>query len=148
MNHTKFSVCLFSLLVLGASACVSRQVPTPVISGVEIVVVRVKSDTNAFPRILDSAQVAAIVAFANERREKYGNPWFGTPIPTVEAVFYQSDSARAPLGYFGTGPSFFHRIGFGLGSGSFATRSAKSEEVREFLRLLNVPDTVVFRRRQ
>ena len=87
--------------------------------------------SKALVKITDPQVVFQIVAFVDSRRTGWETPWYGIPVPTVRAEFFNGAHFK---GSFGSGANFFetHR------EGVFCSQSASSSEVRGFLDLLGV----------
>jgi len=117
------------LITLALSGCETHSFP----SLQNVTRIDVRTNLNApIAAVTDQSQIASVMAFVNARPDKWEAPWYGVPVPTVVANFYQETTF---LGHFGVGANFFatHR------SGDFFSRPASEAERREFMRLLGVP---------
>jgi hypothetical protein len=122
------------LSLVGCSARTSRP-DFPELSSVQRVVV-VIDGRDTLPAITAPDRVSEIVAFVNDRRDGWGAPWAGVPVPRIRAAFYRDTSARGAMRYFGAGSGFFESSSQ---PGDFASRAATETEVTEFLRLVGAP---------
>jgi hypothetical protein len=127
--------CTAILSIAACSAPASRP-PFPELASVERVVV-VVDGRDTLPPITAPGRISEIVAFVNDRREGWGAPWSGVPIPRVRAAFYGDTSTRGAIRYFGAGPGFFESSSQ---PGDFASRPAAETEITEFLRLVGAPE--------
>jgi hypothetical protein len=82
-------------------------------------------------KITDPQAVTQIVAFVDSRRKGWETPWYGIPVPTVTAEFFDGAQFK---GSFGSGTNFFETQREGV----FCSQSASPSEVRRFLDLLGV----------
>ena len=82
-------------------------------------------------KITDEQVVVQIVAFVDSRRTGWETPWYGIPVPTITAEFFNGTQFK---GSFGSGTNFFETQREGV----FCSRSASPSEVRRFLDLLGV----------
>jgi hypothetical protein len=84
-------------------------------------------------KITDQQVVFRIVAFVDSRGTGWETPWYGIPVPTVTAKFFNDAQFK---GSFGSGTNFFetHR------EGVFCSQSASPSDVRRFLDLLGVDE--------
>jgi hypothetical protein len=90
---------------------------------------------DTLPPLVDSARLADLTAFVNDRRKGWGTPWAGVPIPRISVAFYRRDD-HGPIHHFGAGPGFFEASSR---PGNFASRVASDSEVATFLRLIGAP---------
>jgi hypothetical protein len=81
--------------------------------------------------VTDQQVVYQIVAFVDSRRTGWETPWYGIPVPTITAEFFNGTQFK---GSFGSGTNFFETQREGV----FCSRSASPSEVRRFLDLLGV----------
>jgi hypothetical protein len=128
------------LSVLACSASATRQ-EFPELSTVQRVVV-VVDGRDTLPAITASDRIAEIVAFVNDRRDGWGAPYAGVPVPRIRAGFYRDTSAQGVIRYFGAGPGFFESS---TTHGDFASRAATETEITEFLRLVGAPPDAIGR---
>jgi len=84
-------------------------------------------------KISDAKQIAAIVAFIDQRNGNWGTPWYGIPAPRVDAGFHDGDKVK---GHFGVGRNFFEC----QRDGAFFSKDASAPEIEEFLKLIDVDD--------
>jgi hypothetical protein len=105
-----------------------------------IEVVETKRPQGVVKEIDDPRQVARIIAFVNANRTGYREPWFGEPLPPIDVNFYER---RRYKGHFGVGPEFFeiHR-----GTITFLSRPASFEEVRQFMELIGLDQSMLWLR--
>src|ERR1700735_2679695 len=82
-------------------------------------------------KITDQQVVFQIVSFFDSRRTDWETPWYGIPVPTVTAEFFDGAQFK---GSFGSGANFFETQREGV----FCSQSASPSEVRRFLDLLGV----------
>jgi hypothetical protein len=82
-------------------------------------------------KITEQQVVLQIVAFVDSRRTGWQTPWYGIPVPTVTAQFFNGAQFK---GSFGSGANFFETQREGV----FCSQSASPSEVRRFLDLLGV----------
>lgn len=128
----------FALLL---AACASSMRDFPAWNGVTRVriVATTREHGDVVKEIDDPAQVEKIVAFANANLTGYHEPWLGEPLPPIEVAFYDR---RLYRGHFGVGPDFFeiHR-----GEITFMSRPASYQQVREFMELIGLDESVLSR---
>jgi hypothetical protein len=128
------------LSILACSASATRE-EFPELSAVQRVVV-VMGSRDTLPAITAPDRIAEIVAFVNDRRDGWGAPYAGVPVPRVRAGFYRNTSAQGAVRYFGAGPGFFEASNQ---PGDFASRAATETEITEFLRLVGAPPDAIGR---
>ena len=116
---------------LACAACAPAPPPMPLLQETERVEVKADGGGTTLATITEPAKVDALVAFVNSRREGWGTPWAGVPVPRVDAYFYGAKFQ----GSFGAGPGFFET----QRAGGFWSRDAADDEVAEFARLAGVP---------
>lgn len=80
--------------------------------------------------IRDPERISALIAFTNDLLEGWGTPWYGAPVPKVEAHFYDGDK---PAGTLCAGKNFFAR-----GPATLLSRKASRSEIMRFLELVEV----------
>jgi hypothetical protein len=107
--------------VIALFGCDGRTLP--VFNGITRVEVRTNHDS--LGSIVDSQQIARIVAFANARREKWTQPWAGVPIGTLGVTFF---AGRNVQGSFSAGDDFFEA----QQDGNWFSRNATPAEVAEW----------------
>jgi hypothetical protein len=110
------------------------------VTRVRIIITTASTRGDLVKEIDDPAQVGKIVAFANGNLTGYAEPWFGEPLPPIEANFYDR---RLYKGHFGVGANFFeiHR-----GQMTFMSKPASDHAVREFMELIGVDQSILDRR--
>lgn len=103
----------------------------PALAGISQVELKGEGGKLVIATITEPAKIEALVAFVNARRDGWGTPWHGVPVPRVRADFRGAEFQ----GNFGAGPGFFttHR------AGGFWSRDASEEDLAEFARLAGVP---------
>jgi hypothetical protein len=103
------------------------------------IIITTREHGDVVKEIDDRALVDKIVAFANANLTGYHEPWMGEPLPPVEVAFYDR---RLYRGHFGVGTDFFeiHR-----GEVTFMSRPASYEQVREFMELIGLDESVLSR---
>jgi hypothetical protein len=84
-------------------------------------------------KITDEQVVSQIVAFVDSRRTGWETPWYGIPVPTVTAEFFNGAQFK---GSFGSGANFFETQREGV----FCSQSASPSEVQRFLGRLGVDE--------
>jgi hypothetical protein len=84
-------------------------------------------------KVTDQQVVYQIVAFVDSRRTGWETPWYGIPVPTIRAEFFNGAQFK---GSFGSGTNFFETQREGV----FCSRSASPSEVRRFLDRLGVDE--------
>jgi hypothetical protein len=89
--------------------------------------------TNELVKITDQQVVFQIVAFVDSRRTGWETPWYGIPVPTIRAEFFNGAQFK---GSFGSGTNFFET----QREGAFCSQSASPSDVRRFLDLLGVDE--------
>ena len=67
-----------------------------------------------------------------------GAPWYGVPVPTIVADFYDGETFK---GHLGVGSSFFET----QREGDFWSKSAPRSEIQQFLSLVGVSEKQVFK---
>lgn len=118
-------------VALACAACAPAPPPMPLLQGTERVEVKADGGGTTLATITEPAKVDALVAFVNARREGWGTPWAGVPVPRVRADFYGAKFQ----GHFGAGPGFFET----QRAGGFWSRDADDDEIAVFARLAGVP---------
>ena len=121
------------VLVLAATsiACGHPEPPLPSLSGTS----RIEVNNTRGERlgvIEEPARVALICSFVTERRSGWEAPWYGVPVPSVNAVMFEGSRLKLS---FGAGGAFFSA----QYSGTFASRPASAQEVAAFRALLASP---------
>jgi len=103
------------------------------------VVITTREHGDVVKEIDDPAVVDKIVSFANSNLTGYHEPWLGEPLPPIEVAFYDR---RLYRGHFGVGTDFFeiHR-----GEMTFMSRAASYQQVREFMELIGLDESVLSR---
>jgi hypothetical protein len=134
---------LLFLPTLWIAACASSVRDFPAwerVTRVRIIITTASTRGDLVKEIDDPAQVGKIVAFANGNLTGYAEPWFGEPLPPIEANFYDR---RLYKGHFGVGANFFeiHR-----GQMTFMSKPASDHAVREFMELIGVDQSILDRR--
>jgi hypothetical protein len=134
---------LLLLPTLWIAACASSVRDFPAwerVTRVRIIITTASTRGDLVKEIDDPAQVEKIVAFANGNLTGYAEPWFGEPLPPIEANFYDR---RLYKGHFGVGANFFeiHR-----GQMTFMSKPASDQAVREFMELIGVDQSILDRR--
>jgi hypothetical protein len=84
--------------------------------------------------IRDHEAISRIVAFVDARSDLWKIDAVGVPVAQVAARFYDGDKYK---GFFGAGRSFFETNRVCL----FCSRNASSEEVRAFLKLVEMDES-------
>jgi hypothetical protein len=125
-------IALGGLIFLGTTAC-SDAPPAPLLENVVWIGVRTNHGLDSVPTIRDSTKVAALVAFANARRDELYNAFPEIPVPRVTASFCAT--GRDPIGALSAGKGFFLVWPSG---GEHAVRDASPADLEEFARLLGV----------
>ena len=121
------------ICALVVSACGSEEIP--LVDGITRVSVHTSSFCETLNVITDSAQVAAIEAFVNDRRQGWGGARdiAGTPVGQINA--YLHDDAESlndgVVETFSAGPGFF--------VSHIRSRHASQDELDEFARIIGVP---------
>src|SRR5258708_26761044 len=82
-------------------------------------------------KISDQRELDQIVAFVNVNRANWTKPWYGIPVPSVEALLFEGESLKCS---FGMGKNFFET----QRGGDFFSKTASPTDVRDFLSLLCV----------
>jgi len=83
------------------------------------------------PEITDRQKMDQIAEFVDARRSGWTKPWYGIPVPSVCADFYDGSSLK---GHFGAGINFFE-----TNRNDFWSRNATPSEVQQFLDMVGVP---------
>jgi hypothetical protein len=81
--------------------------------------------------IRDPKEIATVVAFVDQRSGDWRTPWYGIPVPTVEARFYDGQTFK---GHFGVGKDYFECQRDGV----FVSKSASDADIHEFLNVIDV----------
>lgn len=84
-------------------------------------------------KISDPKEIAAIVTFVDQRGGSWETPWYGVPVPSIEANLF---SGTKPVATFGVGKNFFAYQRDGV----FVSKPATGAEIREFLKLIDVDE--------
>jgi hypothetical protein len=87
-------------------------------------------------KISDPKDLSRLVAFVDVRRTNWGTPWYGVPVPIIEAEFFDGERLTST---FGAGDHFFET----QREGGFFSKSASSSEIRTFVELLGVDEATV-----
>jgi len=133
---------LLLLPTLWIAACASSVRDFPAwdsVTRIRIVITTASTRGDLVKEIDDPAQIERIVAFVNGNLTGYSEPWFGEPLPPIEANFYDR---RLYKGHFGVGANFFeiHR-----GQITFMSKPASDQEVREFMELIGLDQSILGR---
>jgi hypothetical protein len=119
------------LCLAGVSGCDQRAQKVPRVEGVTAIRVY-GPGANPVTTIDDADRMARVVTFINQRRSGWHIPEADAPAPAVTAVLYGGDKAKytfsAAPQYFASGPVYL------------LSRRASTEEFRQFLQLVGVPD--------
>jgi len=107
--------------------------PLGPVKSINVVSIPARDGSKYLSKISDPKKVSQIIAFVDARRANWKTPWYGIPVPKVEAEFFDGQRFK---GSFGAGENFFET----QREGGFFSKTASSNEVREFLTLLNVDD--------
>jgi hypothetical protein len=91
--------------------------------------VDVRTNLDSLASITDSAAIAGLVAFVNDHRRGWGQPWAGVPVPDLGVVLYRGTQVQ---GSFYVGTNFFAA----QREGDFFSRNADRADVAAFRRLL------------
>jgi hypothetical protein len=138
-NLKRFAGWAALLFLIGG--CASSLHDFPVWNDVTRVriVVTTREHGDVVKEIDDPMQVYRIVSFANSNLTGYHEPWLGEPLPPIEVAFYDR---RLYRGHFGVGTDFFeiHR-----GEMTFMSRPASYEQVREFMELIGLDESLLSR---
>jgi hypothetical protein len=126
-------IAVGALLLGGCFEGVPTKQPPPVGAVDEVHVTANGDGLHPIAIIDDPVRVKAIVSFVNARGSGWETSPFGVPVPAVNAQLYVEGKF---LGKFGAGHNFFET---NRGCG-FCSRSASTEEVTEFLKLLDVDE--------
>jgi hypothetical protein len=129
---TRDFIAITGISIVAASAC-SDAPPAPFLENVAWIAVRTNHGLDSLPAIRDSAKVAALVAFANARRDELYNAFPENPVPRVSASFYAT--GRDPIGSLSAGKGFFLVWPSGR---EHAMRDASHADLEEFAQLLGV----------
>jgi hypothetical protein len=126
------------IVVLAAGACShsAGDQSFPIMPPVARATITTNFGRDTLPSLVDSASLAALTAFVNDRREGWGTPWAGVPVPRITVAFYRRRDDHGPIQHFGAGPGFFEASSQ---PGNFASRAASDSEVATFLRLIGAP---------
>jgi hypothetical protein len=112
--------------------CDQRAQKVPRVEGVTVIRVY-GPGANPAMTIDDADRMARVVSFINQRRSGWHIPEADAPAPAVTAVLYDGDKPKytfsAASQYFASGPVYL------------LSRRAPTEEFRQFLQLVGVPDT-------
>ena len=121
------------ICALVVSACGSEEIP--LVDGITRVSVHMYTACETLNVITDSAQVAAIEAFVNDRRQGWGGARdiAGTPIGPINAYLHNDAESLIDgvVGTFSAGPWYF--------VSHIMSRHASQDELDEFARLIGVP---------
>lgn len=81
--------------------------------------------------ITDAQKISQIVAFVDSHRLGWEAPWYGIPVPTVTAEFFDRTEFK---GHFGVGRDFFETQREGV----FRSQQASVNDVHQFLDLVGL----------
>jgi hypothetical protein len=123
------AVCLGVLLPL--MGCAKEQRDFPKLGQVTRIKVVDNMSRELRPEITDRKKIDQIAEFVDARRSGWTKPWYGIPVPSVCADFYDGSSLK---GHFGTGINFFE-----TNRNNFWSRHAAPSEVQQFLDMVGVP---------
>jgi hypothetical protein len=111
--------------------------------------IEIRAEQNSLIREITSPDhISRILSFVNQRRTGWKAPWYGVPVPSVVANFYDGDLFK---GHFGVGRGFFEtQRGNGFNSKSeeaedgFYSKSATRKELDDFIVLIGVSRDLVY----
>ena len=119
-------VVLLAAAVIALGACQESRAFPPV---GPVTRAEVRQSSQTVGQITDAAQLAALVAFIDARREGWKVHWAGVPVGAVGVTLYRDAQV---LGSFGAGQDFFEV----QRDGAFFSRRASGAEVNQFRELL------------
>jgi hypothetical protein len=122
-------VCLSALLPL--MGCAEEEHAFPNLGQVTRIRVVDNMSRELRPEITDRQKIDQIAEFVDARRSGWTKPWYGIPVPSVCAEFYDGSSLK---GQFGAGINFFE-----TNRNNFWSRNATPSEVQQFLDMVGVP---------
>jgi hypothetical protein len=111
--------------------CTGRERAFPKLGQVTRIRVVDNMDRDLRPEIRDSRKIEQIAEFVDARRAGWTRPWYGIPVPSVCADFYDGSILK---GHFGAGTNFFE-----TNRNNFWSRHAAPTEVQRFLDMVGVP---------
>jgi hypothetical protein len=122
-------VCLSALLPL--MGCAQEERAFPQLGQVTRIRVVDNMSRELRPEITDRQKIDQIADFVDARRSGWTKPWYGIPVPSVCADFYDGSIFK---GHFGAGIDFFE-----TNRNSFWSKGATSSEIHQFLDMVGVP---------
>jgi hypothetical protein len=130
MSHPRrLSICLATLLLL--TGCGGEKKEFRKLGKVTRIRVVDSMDHDIRPEITDAQRIEQLVGFFDARRSGWTKPWYGVPVASVRAEFYDGS---LPNGYIGVGVNFFEGGGI-----SFWSKDATPSEIQQFMDLVEVP---------
>jgi hypothetical protein len=88
-------------------------------------------DQDIRPEITDRQKIEQITEFVDTRRAGWTKRWYGIPVPSVSADFYDGSTFK---GHFGVGINFFETNRY-----NFWAKAASPSEIQQFLDMVGVP---------
>jgi hypothetical protein len=129
IRSLQFIICLSALLPL--MGCGGEEREFPKLGQVTRIRVVDNMDQDIRPEITDRQKIEQIVEFADTRRTGWTKPWYGIPVPSVCADFYDGSILK---GHFGVGMNFFETK-----RNNFWSKHASPLEIQQFLDMVGVP---------
>jgi hypothetical protein len=129
------AVSLFVCMLLAGCARITprRQFgPLGPVSQIDVWIHQRDGSSDIFT-IRDPKEIATVVAFVDQRSGDWRTPWYGIPVPTIEARFYDGKMFK---GHFGVGRNYFECQRDGV----FVSKHASDAGIHEFLNAIDVDD--------
>jgi hypothetical protein len=129
IRSLRLIIYLSAFLLLMGCADDERQFPK--LGQVTRIRVVENMDHDIGPEITDGQKIEQIVEFVDSRRSGWTKPWYGVPVPSVCADFYDGSIFK---GHFGAGINFFE-----TNRSSFWSKNTTPSEIQQFLDMVGVP---------
>ncbi|MGA8011103.1 MAG: hypothetical protein WB949_01605 [Candidatus Acidiferrales bacterium] len=128
------SAAIVGILLAGCSFTASpRQFgPLGPVSQIDVWIHQRDGSSDIF-KISDPKDIATIVTFVDRRSGSWETPWYGIPVPIIEAKLFDGTK---PVASFGVGKDFFACQRDGV----FVSRPATGAEIQEFLKWIDVDE--------